>query len=281
MSEFQYYEFVAIERRLTEADQAALRAISSRAEITATSLTNSYSYGNFRGDPDDLMDEHFDAMIYVASWGTHTLRLRVPRASVGVAALGRYGAGRGVVVRKTKTHAVVTLSAETEDGGGWVGEDGDGWMKRLVGLRDELLAGDLRPLYLGWLAAAFQGEVDEDEREPAVPAGLRRLTKAQKALAEFLYVDDELIAAAAKASAAAAPAVKPTKAALAKWVASLPAKDKNAWLVGAALDDGAAVGAAVLQRYRKAQPKEAPARATKTPGRTAGELMEAAGYGGE
>ncbi len=276
MSEFQYYEFVAIERRLTEADQKALRAITSRAEITATSLTSSYSYGSFKGDPDDLVDDYFDAMIYVTNWGERTLQLRVPRASVSAKEMGYYGAGNGVVVRTTAKHAVVTLSANTEEGGSWVGDDGDGWMKRLIGLRAELMAGDFRPLYLGWLGAATSGEVDEEEREPEVPPGLRKLTKAQKALAEFLYVDDELVAAAAKASAAAAPTAVPTKAALAKWVASLPAKEKDAWLVTAALDEGATVGATVLARYRKAQPKESSAKAKKAPRRSAGELLEAA-----
>lgn len=41
MSEYQYYEFQAIDRPLREADQAALRALSTRARITATSFTNS------------------------------------------------------------------------------------------------------------------------------------------------------------------------------------------------------------------------------------------------
>jgi hypothetical protein len=34
------------------------------------------------GDPDALMDDHFDAMVYVANWGTHTLRLRGLRRRV-------------------------------------------------------------------------------------------------------------------------------------------------------------------------------------------------------
>ena len=42
MSEYQYYEFQAIDRPLGGADQEALRALSTRARITATSFTNSY-----------------------------------------------------------------------------------------------------------------------------------------------------------------------------------------------------------------------------------------------
>jgi hypothetical protein len=33
-------------------------------------------------------------------------------------------------------------------------EDGRGWMARLAPVRDELLRGDIRSLYIGWLAAS-------------------------------------------------------------------------------------------------------------------------------
>ena len=51
VSEYQYYEFQAIDRPLGEADRQALEALSSRARVTATSFTNHYNYGDFRGDP--------------------------------------------------------------------------------------------------------------------------------------------------------------------------------------------------------------------------------------
>ena len=47
MSEYQYYEFQAIDRPLDEADRRALRAISTRARITATSFTNTYEWGDY------------------------------------------------------------------------------------------------------------------------------------------------------------------------------------------------------------------------------------------
>jgi hypothetical protein len=40
MSEYQYYEFLAIDRPLKEDEMAELRALSTRATITAVSLTN-------------------------------------------------------------------------------------------------------------------------------------------------------------------------------------------------------------------------------------------------
>ena len=47
MSEYQYYEFLAIDKPLTDAQRAKLRKLSSRAEITSTRFTNEYSFGDF------------------------------------------------------------------------------------------------------------------------------------------------------------------------------------------------------------------------------------------
>src|SRR5437773_1581039 len=79
MSEYQYYEFQAVDRKLGEAEMRALRGLSSRARITATSFINEYNYGDFRGRPDALMEKYFDAHLYVANWGSHRLMLRLPR----------------------------------------------------------------------------------------------------------------------------------------------------------------------------------------------------------
>ena len=78
MSEYQYYEFLAIDRPLTEDEIAALRMLSTRAAITPVSFTNEYNWGNFKGDPDKLMQHFFDAHVYVANWMTAIFILRVP-----------------------------------------------------------------------------------------------------------------------------------------------------------------------------------------------------------
>jgi predicted XRE-type DNA-binding protein len=49
VSEYQDYEFKAIDRALTKAEMTAVRAISTRAVITSTSITNHYELGNFLG----------------------------------------------------------------------------------------------------------------------------------------------------------------------------------------------------------------------------------------
>ena len=79
MSEYQYYEFLAVDRPLTAAEQAEVRQLSTRATITATSFTNEYHWGDFRGSPDEMMRRFYDAHLYLANWGTHRIMFRLPR----------------------------------------------------------------------------------------------------------------------------------------------------------------------------------------------------------
>ena len=55
MSEYQYYEFQAVDRPLTTSEMAELRSLTSRVTITPTMLRNVYNYGGFRGEPTTLM----------------------------------------------------------------------------------------------------------------------------------------------------------------------------------------------------------------------------------
>ena len=68
MSEYQYYEFQAVDRRLTDTEIRELRTYSSRAEITATSFTNEYHFGNFKGNAHRWMEKYFDAFLYNSNW---------------------------------------------------------------------------------------------------------------------------------------------------------------------------------------------------------------------
>jgi len=78
MSEYQYYEFLAIDRPLTADEMAELRALSTQASITPVSFSNEYNWGDFRGDPDKLMQRYFDAHVYVANWRTAIFMVRLP-----------------------------------------------------------------------------------------------------------------------------------------------------------------------------------------------------------
>lgn len=82
MSEYQYYDFKAINRALTKAEMTALRSISTRAVITTTSFANHYEWGDLKADPLKLLAAYFDAHVYVANWGTREFYLRLPQELV-------------------------------------------------------------------------------------------------------------------------------------------------------------------------------------------------------
>src|SRR4029453_14881980 len=84
------YECEAIDRPLDRAAQAALRSISSRARITATSFTNHYEWGDLKGDPRKFMEQWFDVHLYLANWGTRRLMMRLPKRFLDGADIDRF-----------------------------------------------------------------------------------------------------------------------------------------------------------------------------------------------
>jgi len=154
MSEYQYYEFLAIDRPLTSDEISALRALSTRAHITPVSFTNEYNWGNFKGDPDKLMQRFFDAHVYVANWMTAIFMVRVPIEAILKKTAGAMTVDGILDFEATGTHWVITWSLhESENYDRFGMEDGSGWMARLASVRDELLSGDIRSLYISWMAA--------------------------------------------------------------------------------------------------------------------------------
>src|SRR6188768_2416309 len=149
MSEYQYYEFQSIDRRLDEKEMQELRGYSSRAEITPTGFKNEYSFGSFKGNAKLWMEKYFDGYLYLANGGTHELQLRVSSCSLPVKTARLYCCGESATVREKSGHLIFTFFSEDESGGEWV--EGDGLLSSILPVRDGLLRGDLRALYIGWL----------------------------------------------------------------------------------------------------------------------------------
>ena len=229
MSEYQYYEFHAIDRPLGEADQETLQALSSRARVTATSFTNHYNFGDFRGDPDALMERWFDLHLYLANWGTRRLMIRVPRRFLEPARLDVFlREVEWVGVRESGEHVIVDIHYcnEEPEHVEWV--EGEGRLGALAPLRADLLAGDSRLFYLLWLSAVEAGDLEDDEKEPL--AGIGPLNGALETFADFFHLDPDLVRAAAERPASVDAGTISTNA-LHDAVAAIPAGDKTALLL--------------------------------------------------
>lgn len=282
MSEYQYYEFLAIDRPLNADQLAHVRALSTRARVSPTGFVNEYQWGDFRGDPRTLMERYYDAHLYFANWGTHILMVRLPEALLDLATAQRYCDTDACSAHAAAGNVILTLRSEDEDGEEDWEDGGPGPLAALIGVRAELAGGDLRPLYLTWLCALSAGEygsaADLDDggeaiHEPPVPAGLGRLTAAQQALAAFLRVDPDLLAAAAEASQDLDHRARPD-AGLASRIKALPVKEKDAALLRLLSDDHPRARAELLRALR-------PPNATRLPlqgGRTVEQLLDAGDF---
>src|SRR3989304_3018963 len=116
MSEYQYYEFQAIDCPLTAKEMSELRSYSTRARITPTSFVNDYAWGSFKGNADAWMEKYFDAYLYLANWGTHLLQLRLPARLLDLATAREYCGGESASVREKAGKAILSFVSEDEEG---------------------------------------------------------------------------------------------------------------------------------------------------------------------
>jgi len=77
MSECQFYEFVAVDKPVTEEEAPYPWSVSSRAEVTPWRWRNVYNWGDFRGSVEKMM-AFYDAHVYLANWGTFRFALGFP-----------------------------------------------------------------------------------------------------------------------------------------------------------------------------------------------------------
>ena len=246
MSEYQYYEFQAIDRQLTAKEMTALRSCSSRARITSTSFVNDYAWGKFRGDEDAWMEKYFDAFLYLANWGTHVLKLRLPSRLLSLKEARLYCRGDRAA-REKDGRVILTFQSEDEGGSDWV--EGEGQLSSLISIRAELARGDLRGLYLGWLLCAQRGDLEDDDLEPPVPAGLAQLSASLESLVEFLRIEADLIDVAATASAPIAQ-VEPKPEEVREWLATVPLAEKDDLLTRVIAGNDGALSSEFVRRMR-------------------------------
>ncbi len=247
MAEYQYYEFLAIDRPLDARQLAELRALSTRARISPSRFVNTYQWGDFRGDPRALMTQYFDAFLYTANWGTRRLMLRLPSRLLDPSTARRYCHTDSASAWAAGKTVILDLCREDQDGS-WEDEEyGEESLGLIIPARAELATGDLRLLYLAWLLSVESGELADDDVEPPIPPGMAALNAPLRSLADFLRLDEDLIAVAAEASEEQKDS-SPSPQELKRWVEVLPATERDALLVRLVLGDDVHLRAELLRR---------------------------------
>ena len=270
MSEYQYYEFQAIDRPLTEREKDELRSCSSRATITATRFVNHYDWGSFKGDTSAWVEKYFDAFLYVANWGTHELTIRLPRQALDLKTAKQYCCGESAMVRIKGDFIILEFLSNDDEEGEW--DDGSGWLSSLIPLRADIAGGDHRALYLAWLLCAQTRELKDDAVSPPVPAGLDDLTAPLQSFADFLHIDSDLIAMAAARSSHVDASSSHRE--VERWIEALPNAEKAEWLIRFAAGREPHLRAELMRRFRESRPS-VPTRGSEAQ-ITVGNLLTAA-----
>lgn len=256
MSEYQYIEFRAVDRPLTDKELNYAETQSTRAEISRWCFTNEYHYSDFRGNENRMLRNGYDVFLHFANFGIRTIKIRLPSGPPFPKKLwskfvdGNFlkwkadPKGKAGLLILEPYHEPYDSYREFED-----------CLTDVIDLRQSLIAGDLRALYVLWLCVAGDQNFDSAETtEPPVPRGLQDLDLELDSLFHFFDIDPLMIEAAANDSAPKGktrkknptPVIQTPADRLKPWLKSLNASQAKGHLEQLLVGDTASVKAAIL-----------------------------------
>ncbi|MCA9050762.1 MAG: hypothetical protein KDA89_18615 [Planctomycetaceae bacterium] len=261
MSEFQYVVFQAVDRPLNDRELAFAERQSSRADVSRWSLSCEYHYSSFRGDVDGLLRRGYDVFLRYTNYGDREIKMRLPQGlPFAKSVWSKYIDGARLEWKKDSKGSGGILSLHPYHEPGDLEEVWE-FKKHLdaaIQVRQQLIAGDLRSLYLLWLCAVDAHDEDEygdavGQIEPPVPHGLADMSDGSLDLLLFYGLDPLLLDAAGQ-DVAAAPADEPQGQPTRLWAESLTSDRARDLLCQLLSGDTAAVKAGLLAEVRDAQP---------------------------
>lgn len=206
MSEYQFYDFAAVDAPISDEGLRYARQCSRTAIVSNVRWQNTYNYDDFRGSVATLL-KYYDAHYYIANWGLARLMLAFPSGTLSGTAIQPYlqksNRYEATLAFKEKDGRCI-VSWERNEEGGWGWTHGDGVLDHLIGIREELTFGDHRALFLGWLSSFNPEEWLEGKigklLTPPIPPGLSQLSPAQLTLLEQFPVDPDALGVATELS---------------------------------------------------------------------------------
>lgn len=257
MSEYQYFEWQTIDRPLTAREQEDVNRLSSHMDtVTSTQAVVTYSWGDFKHDPKQVLLRYFDAFLYDSNFGVRDLMFRLPKKLVDAHLFEPYLIEDRIMLEEHGAYFVLHIEVNDDaDFFEWI--ESENILGRLTPLREQLLQGDTRMLHLAWLKVISTNEEEwEDEPEPPVPAGLKQLNASLQAFAEFFEIAPHLISAAAESSK---KAESNAEADLESAIAKLTRKESDAHLLQIARGEPGAV-LSLKKRLMERGGQKSPAR---------------------
>ena len=226
MSEYQYYKFERLDGYLDAKARQALRAISSRAEISATAFQVYYTYSDLKAEPFELMLKYFDIGFYYADWGSIDVYIKLPAGTLPDALLGF--SSDGLHVHENDEWQLLIFSLEECDEY-FDDEHADDFFQHLAALRGGLMQGDWRLVYLMWLKA-FDFN-DGVERVPLIQFDFEHLREEEQAFAALYDIPLALVKALAMVlSEQPSHQAKQTQLTLDAWIHNLSQAEKDTLL---------------------------------------------------
>ncbi len=200
MSEYQVVKFRAIDRPLSDKQLKFMDQQSTRAEFTKWEFKVEYHYSSFRGDVDGMLRNGYDIFLTYSNYGCLEIRLRLPGGlPFAKSVWGKYIGAEGLTwsADKSGKAGILRLAPYLEIACDPVWNFDD-YLDATAKLREMLIAGDLRALYVLWLCSAMSSSDDvEADLEPPVPHGLGELPGEAANLLAFFEAEPLLVDAAA------------------------------------------------------------------------------------
>jgi hypothetical protein len=206
MSSYQQYEFLALDGPISDEGLQYARRCSSRADVSRYRWANSYHWGDFSGNVERLL-EYYDAFYYFADWGSFRFAVAFPEGCLLKEAIepyltdGLHEFGAGLSCSSGAGRRILTWDYH-EEAVCWDDLEGmEGLLGRLSAIREQVMLGDYRALFLAWLSNFDSEWVDDGEDFiPPIPPGMGQLPDALRCLAEQLRVEEDSLQAAAELS---------------------------------------------------------------------------------
>ncbi len=200
MSENQIIKFRAIDRPLTDKQLEFMDRQSSRAEFTKWDFDVEYHYSSFRGDVNGMLRNGYDIFLSYSNYGHREVRMRLPNGlPFPKSVWSKYIGGEALkwTAEKNGQAGILSVDPYLEEANDSVWEFDD-YLDAITQLRDLLIGGDLRALYVLWLCGTIpSNEYNDELKEPPVPHGLGTFPSKATELLDFFEADPFLVDAAA------------------------------------------------------------------------------------